>query len=51
MPTTASLDYAQTIYSEMRENMKEMKAELTQLVSTMMEVMQAEADRRADAML
>jgi hypothetical protein len=51
MPAAASLDHAQTIRSEMRENMKEMKAELIQLVSTMMEAMQAEADRRADAML
>jgi hypothetical protein len=51
MPAVASLDHAQTIRSEMRENIKEMKVELIQLVNTMMETMQAEADRRADAML
>jgi hypothetical protein len=51
MPAAASLDHAQTIRSEMRESIKEMKVELTQLVSTMMETMQAEADRRADAIL
>jgi hypothetical protein len=51
MPAAASLDHAQTIRSEMKESIQEMKAELTQLVSTMMEAMQAEAERRADAML
>ena len=51
MPAAASLDHAQTIRSEMKESIKEMKVELTQLVSTMMAAMQAEAERRADAML
>ena len=51
MPAAASLDHAQTIRSEMRESIKEMKVELTQLVSTMIETMQVEADRRADATL
>jgi hypothetical protein len=51
MPAAAPLDHAQTIRSEMRESIKEMKVELIQLVSTMMETMQAEANRRADAML
>jgi hypothetical protein len=51
MPAAASFDQAQAIRSDMRDNISEVKVELMQLVNTMMEKMQAEADRRADAML
>lgn len=51
MPVAASVDHAEAMRSEVRDNIKEMKAEVMQLVNTMMETMQAEADRRADAML
>jgi hypothetical protein len=51
MTAAASLDHAQAIRSEVRDDVREMKVELMQLVNTMMETMQAEADRRADAML
>lgn len=51
VPAAASLDHAQTIHDEVRNYMSEVKIELTQLVNTMMEKMQAEANRRADAIL
>lgn len=51
MPATASFDHARTIHDEVRNYMNEVKIELTQLLTTMMEQMQAEANRRADAML
>ena len=50
-PAAASLDHAQIIHNEVRNYISEVKIELTQLVNTMMEKMQAEANRRADAML
>lgn len=51
VPAAASLDHAQTIHNEVRHYMSEVKIELTQLVNTMMEKTQAEANRHADAML
>jgi hypothetical protein len=51
MPAAASFYQAQAIRSEMEDNISEVKIELMQLVNTMMEKMQAEVDRRADAML
>jgi hypothetical protein len=51
VPAAASLDHAQTIRSEVRDNIREVKIELMQLVDTVMEKMQAEAISRVDAML
>lgn len=51
IPAAASLDHTQAICSEVRNNVSEVKIELTQLVNTLMEKMQAEANQRANAML
>jgi len=49
--TAVSFDHAQAIRSEVRDNIREVKVELMQLVNTVMEKVQAEATSRVDAML
>lgn len=51
VPAAVSLDHAQAIRSEMRDNVRKVKIELMQLVNTVMEKLQAEATSRVDAML
>jgi hypothetical protein len=50
-PTISSIGEAQALRGEVEGNTSEVKIELTQLVNTTMERMQAEAERRAEAML
>jgi hypothetical protein len=50
-PATSSIGEAQALRGEVEANVSKVKIELTQLVNTTMERMQAEADRRAEAML
>jgi hypothetical protein len=50
-PATSSIEEAQALRDEEEANISKVGIELTQLVNTMMERMQAEAERRAEAML
>jgi metal-dependent amidase/aminoacylase/carboxypeptidase family protein len=50
-PTISSIGEAQALRGEVEANISKVKIELTQLVNTTMERMQAEAERRAEAML
>jgi hypothetical protein len=50
-PTTGSIGEAQALRGEVEANISKVKIELMQLVNTTMERMQAEAERRAEAML
>jgi hypothetical protein len=50
-PATGSIEEAQALRDEVDANISKVRIELTQLVNTMMERMQAEAERRAEAML
>jgi hypothetical protein len=50
-PTTGSIGEAQALRGEVEANISKVKIELTHLINTTMERMQAEAERRAEAML
>jgi hypothetical protein len=50
MPTTGSREGVQALRTEMNDNINKLQIGLMQLVNTAMATVQAEADRRADAM-
>jgi hypothetical protein len=50
MPTTGSREGVQALWTEMNDNINKLQIGLMQLVNTAMATVQAEADRRADAM-